>query len=225
MLIRPDIHALVLAEGGVHAPLDGAMAAAWASEAATITVVTGAQAEEMAEAAERFAGREEELDETQETGARSRLRIVHALDHASGLSAVLRAGLRSLPEETGAAFVFLAGMPAAAPGITARLIEALNPAPGAAKPDAAAPVADERCGERRGLPVLVSRRLFPALMARPGEGEETARGMDQGMDRGMDRAVELDKVLDGALHALDGRLARVAAAAGSLHLKAGAAAR
>ena len=130
--------------------IDGALAAAFAAPARQVTVVIGADPR-VETAARAFAeGR----------GESGRLRIVHAADHAQGMAASLRAGLASLPGDSGGAFVFLGDMPRIPPAVPPLLAQAL--ATGAL---AAAPV----FGGRRGHPVLFARALFDGLSALAGD--------------------------------------------------------
>ncbi|MET0295229.1 MAG: NTP transferase domain-containing protein, partial [Phenylobacterium sp.] len=129
--------------GGVL--LDGALAAAFAAPVRRVWVVTGADAERVAEAAQAFAA---------QAGEGGRLSLVHAPNHAEGMGASLRTAIAALPADTAAAFVFLGDMPKVPHDLAGRLAEAL------AGRDAAAPV---RHG-RRGNPVLLGRALFPDLL-------------------------------------------------------------
>jgi molybdenum cofactor cytidylyltransferase len=138
--------------GGVL--LDGALAAAFAAPARSLTVVGGADPG-VETAARAYAGR---------SGQGERLRIVDATDYARGLSASLRAGVASLPPDADGAFVFLGDMPIVPHGVLEPLAEAL--AQGAL---AAAPTFEGR----RGNPVLFSRPLFARLLIL--EGDEGAR--------------------------------------------------
>ena len=200
------LHALVLAAGQgsryggpkLLAPwrgaavLDGALAAAFAAPAEAVWVVTGAHRAEVEAAARAFAVAHPEG---------GRLRLVHAPDHAQGLSASLRRGLEALPGEAAGAFVFLGDMPRAPPAVLQPLADAL--AGGAA---AAAPV---RRG-RRGHPVLVSRALFPALRALEGDRGAAAvlkalgpalaliETDDEGVLFDVDRPADLEAALTGA---------------------------
>ena len=135
--------------------LDGALAAAFAAPVRGVTVVTGAKAEAVAAGAQAFD---------------PRVRIVHAADHAEGMGASLRAGIASLPDDAAAVFVFLGDMPRVPHAVLAVMAEAL--AKGA---PAAAPVFDGR----RGNPVLLSRELFPDLLAL--QGDEGARHVLQSL--------------------------------------------
>jgi molybdenum cofactor cytidylyltransferase len=146
-------------EGGVL--LEGALAAAFASPASTVILVTGSEADEVAAVAQAFA-------EGQGQGAR--LQVVHAADHAEGMGASLRAGAAALPADSAGAFVFLGDMPRIHAGLLPRLVEAVEA--GAA---AAAPV----CGGRRGHPVLFAAELFGPL--RQASGDEGARGALAGL--------------------------------------------
>jgi len=159
------LHAVVLAAGAARrygAPkllepfkggrvIDGALDAAFAAPAATVTLVTGANCEDVAAAARAFATRQPDGD---------RLRIVHAADHARGLSASLKAGIAALPADAEAAFLFLGDMPRVCKAVLAPLAEAVGQgAPGAA------PTFEGR----RGHPVLIARALFADLMALEGD--------------------------------------------------------
>ena len=131
--------------------LHGALAAAFAAPARTVTVVTGAHAERVAASARAFA-------EARPDG--ERLRLVHAPDHAEGLSASLRTAAGSLPGDAGGMLLFLGDMPGVPPAIGQRLADAL--ATGAL---AAAPSHDGR----RGHPVAIARALFPQLLTLRGD--------------------------------------------------------
>jgi molybdenum cofactor cytidylyltransferase len=138
--------------------LDGALAAAFAAPARTVTVVWGADPA-VPEAAKAFAER---------AGQPGRLKLVNAPDHAEGMAATLRAGIASLAPETGGAFVFLGDMPRVPVAVLPALADAV-----AAGAVAAAP----RFESRRGHPVLFSAALFPQLLALTGD--EGARAVLQ----------------------------------------------
>jgi molybdenum cofactor cytidylyltransferase len=164
----------LLAPFGSGVLLHGALAAAFAAPVRGVTVVTGADAEAVAVAARTFD---------------PRVRIVHAADHAEGMGASLRTGIRSLPPDTRAAFVFLGDMPRVPHGVARSLAEAL--AKGA---PAAAPI----FGGRRGNPVLLSRDLFPDLLAL--QGDEGARRVLQRLG---DRLALVEAPDDGVLFDVD----------------------
>jgi molybdenum cofactor cytidylyltransferase len=145
----------LLASWGAGLLLEGALAAAFAAPVRSVTVVIGADAEAVAAAARSFD---------------PRVLVVHAPDHAEGMGASLRAGIASLPPDAAGAFVFLGDMPRVPTAILRRMAEAL--AGGAA---AAAPVFEGR----RGNPVLLSRALFPDLLALTGDAG--ARGVLQAL--------------------------------------------
>jgi molybdenum cofactor cytidylyltransferase len=130
--------------------IDGALAAAFAAPARSVTVVTGADPNVEA-AARAFAER---------IGQAARLRIAHCADHAEGMGATLRAGVASLPAGAAGAYVFLGDMPAIPPAILPALAAAL-----AAGALAAAP----RFDGQRGHPVLFSAALFPQLKSLTGD--------------------------------------------------------
>lgn len=130
--------------------LDGALAAAFAAPARSVTVVWGAD-EGVLEAASRFADR---------TGQTERLHLVRNLHHDEGMGASLRTGIASLAPDAAGAFVFLGDMPRIPHGIAPKLAEAL-----AAGARAAAPIH----GAQRGHPALFSAELFPALLSLAGD--------------------------------------------------------
>lgn len=131
--------------------LDGALTAAFAAPARTVTVVTGGHAEGVSAAASAFAAR---------AGQAGRLRLVHAEDHEQGLSASLKAGIAALPADAAGAFVFLGDMPRIPIGLSARLAEAMGD-----EVLAVAPLV----GQQRGHPVLLSAALFPKIAALAGD--------------------------------------------------------
>jgi molybdenum cofactor cytidylyltransferase len=171
---RGGLEAIVLAAGAgerfgggkLTAPwrggalLDGALEAAFAAPARAVWLVTGADAG-VAWAARNFATRR---------GAILRLNIVHARDHALGLSASLKAGLGALPTDAAGAFVLLGDMPLIPRDIPFRLALAL-----AGDALASAPVFEGR----RGHPVLFSSALFGDLADL--EGDEGAREVLEGL--------------------------------------------
>lgn len=123
--------------------LDGAVRAALAAPVRAVRVVVGHDAEAVAKAAK----------------ALGPVEIVQAERHAEGLAETLKAGIASLPADTAGAFVFLGDMPRIPPDMAAKLAEALG------ESDAAAPVWEGQ----RGHPVLISARLFPAVMTLQGD--------------------------------------------------------
>jgi molybdenum cofactor cytidylyltransferase len=163
------VHALVLAAGAgrrfgggkLMAPwrggvlLDGALDAALAAPVDGVIVVSGADARVDAHVLGR---------------ADPRLTLVHAADHARGLSASLKAGLAALPGETVGALVFLGDMPLTPRAVLHPLVEALLR--GAS---AAVPVHEGR----RGHPAALSRRLFAAVAAL--DGDRGAGGLLDGL--------------------------------------------
>lgn len=119
--------------------IDGALAAAKAAPARSVTVVVGA--------------------DPKVAGLAEGLRVVVAEDYAAGLSASLRAGVASLPEDADGVFVFLGDMPRIPHGMLGALAIAL---PGHA---AVAPVFEGQ----RGHPVLIGRELFERVMGLTGD--------------------------------------------------------
>jgi molybdenum cofactor cytidylyltransferase len=140
--------------------IDGALAAAFAAPARTVTVVIGADPA-VRDAAVAFAAAQ---------GEAGRLRVVEAADHAEGMGASLRAGVGALPRDCGGAFVFLGDMPLIPPDLAFALAERLTPGVMAAAP---------MFEGRRGHPVLFARALLPALAG--ATGDEGARAVLSGL--------------------------------------------
>lgn len=129
--------------------LHGALAAAFAAPVRGVTVVTGADRDQVAAAAIAFD---------------ARIRLVHADEHAEGMGASLRTGIASLPADADGAFVFLGDMPRIPASATAELARALEEGF-----QAAAPVFEGQ----RGHPVLFAASLFADL--RRSRGDAGAR--------------------------------------------------
>lgn len=140
--------------------IDGALAAAFAAPARSVTVVTGSD-DKVEAAARAFAAR---------SGQAGRLRVIHCPEHAEGMGATLRTGIRSLAADTAGAFVFLGDMPLIPTAILPALAEAV-----AAGASAAAPSFEGN----RGHPVLFAAALLPRLAALTGD--EGARRVLQGL--------------------------------------------
>ncbi|MCA8932415.1 MAG: molybdopterin-binding/glycosyltransferase family 2 protein [Rhodospirillaceae bacterium] len=159
-MTAPHIAALVLAAGQSRrmgaankllAEVDGLPLAAHAMQAARdsgadpVVVVTGHEADRVAELAAQWG-----------------LAAVHNPDHAGGLSTSLRAGLAALPREVDAVLVCLGDMP----GITAahlkRLVAAYAPEEGRA-------IVVPTVAGKRGNPVLWDRRFFPEMAGLAGD--------------------------------------------------------
>ncbi|MFG1298965.1 NTP transferase domain-containing protein [Xanthobacter sp. V3C-3] len=119
--------------------------AALASRARPVIVVTGHDAGAVAEA---LAG----LDVT----------LVHNADFASGMASSLASGIGAVPEGAAGALLMLGDMPLVGPGLIDQLIAAHDPQAGRL-------VCVPRHGERRGHPVLWSRRFFAELCALSGD--------------------------------------------------------
>lgn len=164
----------LLAPYGRGVLLDGALAAAFAAPVRSVTVVTGADAAQVAAAAQAFD---------------PRIRLVHAADHAEGMGASLRTGVASLPADVGGAFVFLGDMPRVPQAVLAPMAKALF-----AGAPAAAPVFEAR----RGNPVLIGRELFPDLLALSGDAG--ARAVLQGLGA---RLALIEAPDDGVLFDVD----------------------
>ncbi|HVI31207.1 nucleotidyltransferase family protein [Phenylobacterium sp.] len=160
--------------------LDGALAAAFAAPARSVTVVTGAEEEAVARAAIRLADR---------FGQHDRLRMVHAADYALGMAHSLRMGIAGLPGETLGAFVFLGDMPRVPRDILQPMAEAVQ-----AGALAAAPVFQGR----RGNPVLLAAELFPQVLALTGDAGARQVLADLG-----DRLALVEAPDDGVLFDVD----------------------
>lgn len=151
----------LLAALGDGVLLDRALAVALADPSRAVTLVTGADAERVAAAAQAYAAR---------TGQAERLRVVHAPDHAEGMGASLRTGVAALPADVDAAFVFLGDMPRIPAAVLAPLAQAVA---------AGAPAAAAAFRGQRGHPAIFGRELFPQLLA--STGDQGARAVLQGL--------------------------------------------
>lgn len=90
------------------------------------------------------------------------IRIVEARDHAAGMAASLKTGLKALSPEIDAAMVILGDMPQVSGDLLRRLIAAYQPLEGRA---IVLPVADGK----RGNPVLFDRRFFADMAQVDGD--------------------------------------------------------
>lgn len=131
--------------------LDGALSAAFAAPAGEVILVTGAQAEAVAEAALKFA---------QAAGQADRLRVVHAHDHAEGMGASLREGALAVREGVKGVFVFLGDMPRVPVEVLAPLARAVEDG---------APAAAAAFGGRRGHPVVFAASQLAELRKLSGD--------------------------------------------------------
>ncbi len=184
----PKVAAIVLAGGSARRmgrnkllePFGGkpmllhAVDAALASRAGPVIVVTGHQPDVVTAALEGRA-----------------VTVVHAADHAEGLSASLKAGLRALPADGGAFVVLLGDMPRVDAALVDRLIGAYAPANGRT---ICVPTVDGR----RGNPVLWDRRYVPEMLTL--SGDQGARGL---LAKHSDAVVEVPMPDDAALLDVD----------------------
>jgi molybdenum cofactor cytidylyltransferase len=157
--------------------------AALASEADSLTVVTGHQAASVRSA---LAG--------------LNVRYVHNPDYANGLSTSLRAGLHSLPEGVNGVAVMLADMPKIDASVLDRLITTFFQTGGDR-------IVVPTWQGRRGNPVVWSSRFFPELMAVTGDaGGRYVLGQeaDSVIDVELGEAVGLDVDTPEALAAAGG---------------------
>lgn len=130
--------------------LDRALTAALAAPVDRVVLVVGAGAKEVGAAAEGLAD---------QLGQGARLDIVFAPDHALGLSASLKAGLRAFADPDGV-LIFLGDMPAIPPQAAEGVAAALC---------GGAPAAATFADGRRGHPVGIARRLFPQVLGLEGD--------------------------------------------------------
>jgi molybdenum cofactor cytidylyltransferase len=130
--------------------IDGALRAAFAAPVETVVVVTGYDRDRVGESVTAFAERH---------GGDRPWRIVHATAYAEGMAATLRTGVAAIGADRDGAFVFLGDMPAIPAHVPQMLADVLG------AHAAAAPIHQGV----RGHPVLVSRRLFPDLLALEGD--------------------------------------------------------
>ncbi len=185
----PRIAALVLAAGlsrrmgsnKLLAEVDGvplvtwAVDAALASQAVSVTVVTGNQ-EEAVRAA--LTGRD--------------VAFVRADDHAQGLSASLKAGLATVPDDVDGVVVLLGDMPRVTPAVVNQLIAAYAPAEGRA-------ICIPTHQGRRGNPILWDRQFIPEMLATLS-GDTGARSL---LNFHADRLAEVEVGDDGILLDVD----------------------
>ncbi|MCJ8142922.1 molybdopterin-binding/glycosyltransferase family 2 protein [Ancylobacter sp. A5.8] len=88
--------------------------------------------------------------------------VVHNPTFADGLSTSLKAGIAALPEDVASVVVMLGDMPKVGAELIEKLAAALDPEAGLL---VAVPVREGK----RGNPVALSRRLFPAILALSGD--------------------------------------------------------
>jgi CTP:molybdopterin cytidylyltransferase MocA len=93
--------------------------------------------------------------------ARPRCRFIVNPDHAEGMGASLRTGVRAAPAEAEAYLVALADMPRITPALIAFLI--------ACHAVTGKPIVIPVCGGRRGHPVMIGAGLREALLAVSGD--------------------------------------------------------
>ena len=144
--------------------IEAALAAAFAAPARSVTGVTGADAR-VGEVAAEWA-------RTQ--GGETRLKLVHAADHAEGMGASLRAGVRALPADASGVYVFLGDMPLISPETPAALADALREGALAVVP---------MFEGRRGHPVLFSAALLGDLAMVSGDAgaRDLLRALGEGV--------------------------------------------
>ena len=166
--------------GGVL--LDGALAAAFAAPVRRVVVVTGADGEAVAQAAQAFA---------RSIRQEARLTTVHAGDYAEGMGASLRRAAAELGADCAGVFVLLGDMPRVSHAVLSPLAQAVR---------AGAPAAAPSFGGRRGHPVVIGANLLPQLLTLTGDAGARSILKDLG-----DRFVLVEAPDDGVLFDVDER--------------------
>ncbi len=119
------------------------------------------------------------------------VRLVHAADHAEGLSASLRAGLAALPDDVDAALVCLGDMPLVTAHMLDRLLAAYDP-------DEGRTIVLPTFRGRPGNPMLWDRRWFADIAALRGDS-----GARQLLAARAEHAVEVEIGEDAVLRDFD----------------------
>lgn len=138
-------HKLLIEDGAGHTMIERTVANVMASSARPIIVVTGARDPEI-----------------QAALACKPVAFVHAADHAEGIAASLRAGIRALPATTRAALIVLGDMPLVPGGVMDRLMAAYSPSEGRS---IVMPIFDGHAGN----PVLWGAVFFPEILTLSGD--------------------------------------------------------
>ena len=172
----------LLAAYGDGVLLDGALGVALGAPVRGVTLVTGADAGGVAQAARDHAAR---------AGQSRRLNIVHAPDYSEGMGASLRTAAAALPDDTAGVFVLLGDMPRIPAGIFAPLIDAVR---------AGAPAAAATFQGQRGHPALIGAGLIPGLLRLKGDAGARAVLKDLG-----ERLAVVEAPDDGVLFDVDER--------------------
>lgn len=170
----------LLAPYGDGVLLDAALATALAAPVRGVTLVTGADADRVADVARVCAAR---------LGRADRLTVVHAPDYAEGMGASLRTAAAALPSDTAGVFVLLGDMPRIPPGVFAPLADAVR---------TGAPAAAAVFHGQRGHPALIGRALIPQLLTLTGDAG--ARAVLKGLG---ERLVLVEAPDDGVLFDVD----------------------
>jgi molybdenum cofactor cytidylyltransferase len=90
------------------------------------------------------------------------VKVIEAREHLLGMSASLKAGIRTLSPKADAAMVILGDMPQVSPALLRRLTAAYNPTEGRS-------IVLPTVAGKRGNPVLFDRRYFPEMLALEGD--------------------------------------------------------
>lgn len=117
--------------------------------------------------------------------------FVHATDHAEGIAASLRAGIRALPATARAALVVLGDMPLVPGSVMDRLMAAYSPTDGRS---IVVPTFDGRAGN----PVLWGAAFFPEILALTGD-----QGARRLLSRHAENIAHVDVTDDGVLRDFD----------------------
>lgn len=87
--------------------------------------------------------------------------VIENADYAAGQSTSVHAGVRALPKQVDAALFILGDQPEVSPVAIERIVTTYR--------QTGAPIVQPRYAEGRGNPVLISRALFPELLALTGD--------------------------------------------------------
>lgn len=146
-----------------------------ASNAATVTVVTGHEADDVTAILANVEG----------------LSFVHNAEHNGGLSTSLKAGLAALPATSDGVVVCLGDMPLVTPNMLNALIRAFDPVEGRS---ICVPV----YGRKRGNPILWSQEFLGAMLGLTGD--TGARSL---LEEHADQVYEVMMANDGVLFDVD----------------------
>lgn len=167
-------HKLLIKDRSGRPMIERTVANVLASGARPIIVVTGARDAEIRAA---LAGKP--------------VTFIHAADHAEGLAASLRAGVRALPSNTAAALVVLGDMPLVPGRVLDRLIAAHAPLEGRS-------IIVPTYKGRSGNPILWDAGLFPEILSLTGD-----QGARKLLARHAEQMAEVEVADEGILRDFD----------------------